>query len=439
MDKKEKESLAAYIIDLAKNSGANELAVNINEESSVSLQYRDGEIEQLQESQQSGLSVQIYCDHKYSSHSTNDLRKNSISKFIENAVRSTKYLTADKFRELPDPKYYPKNLELDLKLVDDSYSQLNTQSRLELVQHIYETAKMQSDKIISVAAGCSDGITSGFKMHSNGFMGYKTATLFSAGAETTVRDNDSRPEDWFWASSRFKSGIPDAGFVGKKAAENALQKIGQTKIKSGNYGTIIENRAAIRLISMILSPLSAASIQQKSSYLDGMIGKEIASSKLSVNDLPFIEGALGSKLYDGEGLASKDRKIIHKGVLQQYFIDNYYGKKLGLEPNGGGISNLIIDLGEDSVEKIMQKMNKGIIISSFNGGNSNSTTGDFSFGISGFLFENGQIVQPINEMNISGNAKEFWQQLIETGNDPYLYSSIRVPSLVFEGLSYSGL
>jgi predicted Zn-dependent protease len=78
MTKSEKESLAQYIIDTAKKNGANEVAVNLTEESEVSLQYRDGEIEQLQESQQSGLSVKIYADHKFSSHSTNDLRKEVI-------------------------------------------------------------------------------------------------------------------------------------------------------------------------------------------------------------------------------------------------------------------------------------------------------------------------------------------------------------------------
>ena len=49
------------------------------------------------------------------------------------------------------------------------------------------------------------------------------------------------------------------------------------------------------------------------------------------------------------------------------------------------------------------------LVTSFNGGNSNGTTDDFSFGVSGFLIEKGKIIKPVNKMNISGNAKEFWQ------------------------------
>jgi len=55
------------------------------------------------------------------------------------------------------------------------------------------------------------------------------------------------------------------------------------------------------------------------------------------------------------------------------------------------------------------------------------------------LYENGKLVQPVNEMNISGNAKELWQNLVETGSDPYPYSSTRMPTLVFENVSFSGL
>ena len=56
----------------------------------------------------------------------------------------------------------------------------------------------------------------------------------------------------------------------------------------------------------------------------------------------------------------------------------------------------------------------------------------------GLLIQNGEIIKPINEMNISGNAKEIWNQLIEVGNDPYPYSSYRIPSMLFEKVQFSG-
>ncbi|UCE65684.1 MAG: hypothetical protein JSU85_12600 [Candidatus Zixiibacteriota bacterium] len=68
-----------------------------------------------------------------------------------------------------------------------------------------------------------------------------------------------------------------------------------------------------------------------------------------------------------------------------------------------------------------------------------STTGDFSIGIVGLYVENGKIVKPVNEMNISGNMNEFWKRLAEVGNDPYVYSSWRFPSLYFTEVQFSGI
>jgi PmbA protein len=148
---------------------------------------------------------------------------------------------------------------------------------------------------------------------------------------------------------------------------------------------------------------------------------------------------LGSRLFDGDGIAARKRVMIEKGVLKNYFIDNYYGKKLGWEPTTASPANIVLEYGNKSFDQLLKEISKGILVTGFIGGNSNSTTGDFSFGLIGMLVENGEIVKPINEMNISGNAREVWNQLVELGNDPYLYSSYRVPSMLFEGIQFSGI
>ena len=88
----------------------------------------------------------------------------------------------------------------------------------------------------------------------------------------------------------------------------------------------------------------------------------------------------------------------------------------------------------------MRIMNNGIWVTGFNGGNTNSTTGDFSFGVEGFLIENGSLSKPLSEMNITGNILDLWSNLVEVGNDPLSNNSSRqIPSLLFENVSFSGL
>ncbi len=120
-------------------------------------------------------------------------------------------------------------------------------------------------------------------------------------------------------------------------------------------------------------------------------------------------------------------------------MDTYYGKKLGIEPNSGSSTNILLEQGGKSLDELIAGMKKGILVNSFLGGNSNPTTGDFSFGIVGQYVEDGKIVKPVNEMNITGNLNEIWKRLAEVGNDPYIYSSWQIPSLYFTDVQFSGI
>ena len=46
--------------------------------------------------------------------------------------------------------------------------------------------------------------------------------------------------------------------------------------------------------------------------------------------------------------------------------------------------------------------------------------------------------EPVAEMNISGNHLELWKRLVAVGNDPFAYSNLRTPTLVFEGVQVAG-
>jgi PmbA protein len=188
-----------------------------------------------------------------------------------------------------------------------------------------------------------------------------------------------------------------------------------------------------------LEAMNGRNIQQKQSFLADKKGQQVGSKNFTLFDDPFIIGGLGSRLYDGDGFAAKQATKIEAGVLKDFYIDWYYSKKLGWEPTTGGSSNLIIPPGKRTVEDIMKDLGRGIFITGFIGGNSNSTTGDASIGILGKLFEGGLPVQTVAEMNIADNHLKFWHKLTEVANDPWLYSSFRMPSLVFTDVVVSGV
>lgn len=125
------------------------------------------------------------------------------------------------------------------------------------------------------------------------------------------------------------------------------------------------------------------------------------------------------------------------------------GVELGVVNGGGRGTELAGGLGVERglkadpfVNEIAQKdildlCGSGILVTDFNGGNCNSATGDFSYGVSGFLFENGKITSPIDSMLITGNMTDLWSNLLAAGSDPVPGMSRQVPTLAFRDVTFN--
>ena len=122
--------------------------------------------------------------------------------------------------------------------------------------------------------------------------------------------------------------------------------------------------------------------------------------------------------------------------------------KMGIEPTVEDISRPCVmpyldgkalTLGEKalSLKDILQHCSNGILVTGFNGGNCNPATGDFSFGVEGFAFSKGKITHPVREMLITGNLTELWNSLIAAGTDARSCARWQIPSLAFDGVSFS--
>lgn len=434
--------VARGAVALARKKGAKEAAAGSYRVRNVEVQWRDGKLEKISEATTRGLGLELYVEGRYAAVSTSDLRPEAVERFVEEAVALTRTLAEDPHRALPDPRLYQGQAQVDLDLVDPRYGEVDAVRRRRIAEQLEAAAREVegAGAILSVTTGFGDTIGESARVHSNGFEGRRRATDFGMSAQVSVKDPDGRrPEEWDAATARHFQSLPDPGLVGRSAAQRALRRIGAKKGDSAVLTMAVDNRAAGRLLASIIGPLSAAALQQKRSFLEGKLGQRVASAALDLTDDPLVVRGLGSRLYDGEGMAARRFPVIERGVLRSYYVDNYYGRKLGMGPTTRGVSNLAWRLGDRTRDALLADLKEGILVTGFLGGNSNATTGDFSLGVSGHRVRDGRIAEPISEMNISGNHLELWQRLVAVGNDPYPYSAMRAPTLVFEGVQFAGV
>jgi PmbA protein len=439
MTKDEKYSIAKWAMEHAIQNGAQQARVSIYNDNSSQIEVRDEKIDKLQESNRNGMQINLYVDNRYSSISTNRLNnREELGKFIEEAIAGTRYLAEDEFRMLPDPDLYYKGGGPDLKTVDTDFTSVDPMQKVNDAFAMEKEVLGADERIISMTASYRDGLSGNVMVASNGFEGDSENSYYSLNASVSVTDGEARPRGYWGESSIFSNELVRKD-IGTKALKRAVDRLGQAKITSGKMPMIVENRQAGQTLRPLISALYGSSIQQRQSFLIDMIGQKIGSDLLTLTDDPFIVSGRGSRLFDGEGIATTKRAVFDKGVLETYFIDTYYGKKLGMDPNSGSTTNLVFQPGEKDLDGLLADIPRGILVTGFNGGNSNAVTGDFSYGIEGFLVEGGELVRPVAEMNITGNFKQLWKDLVAVGSDVDPSRSWILPSMVFDQVDFSGV
>lgn len=438
---KEFADLANWVIDQAKKAGANDCKVNISKRRFVEINYRERKPEIVKEATTQRLSLSIFINNRFANQVTPDFRKSTLTGFISDGIENAKIMEEDPFRTLPDPKYYEGQITTDLDLSDPAQSDLTPEQRHDMAKQVEDACLTEGgDKVISVEAGEYDETYEEYVQTSNGFQGSLRNTSNWTGASMTAKDaGDRKPAGYHWVGCRYRSDLPSLRETGAEAAKRTLDLLGGKKIPTEKLPIIIENRVVGNVLGGLVDPMSAGNIQQKRSFLADKKGQSIGSKLLTVTDDPFITRGLGSRYYDGDGFPVRKRALLKEGVINEFLVDWYYGRKLGWEPNSGSLTNIIIPPGNRSVDQIIKDLNRCIFITGFIGGNSNSTTGDFSVGIIGKLYDKGQFVQNVAEMNIADNHLKFWNKLIEIGNDPWMYSQLRSPSFVIDDVVVAGV
>jgi TldD protein len=138
----------------------------------------------------------------------------------------------------------------------------------------------------------------------------------------------------------------------------------------------------------------------------------------------------GSFDYDDEGTPSQENVLIENGILKGYMYDLLTAWKLKARPTGNGrresymhyplvrMTNTHLLPGDSQPEEIIEATPRGIFARHLGGGEVDTTTGDFTFGVrEAYLIENGKITAPVRGATLVGNGPEILKRIDMVGND----------------------
>ncbi len=447
--------VAETILHISKKLGCSAQVTMIRSDSKY-ISLRRGEVEQLLTSLAISTGIRLFKGKKSTIISFSGENFENMEVKIRSALENLEYLCEDEYKRLlesPGPGETAPFGNLDL--IDEGYDTLDLKQIKKNLEQIESRALAFSPKILpSEMAEFSGRRSKTYLYTSTGVKKSfaKTSYSFSYTAVAFEKDKGLREQDYWSEQKRHFEDLPpleNLGIIGEIAAEKAIKRLGGEKIKSGERKVVFSRRTAGSLLDLLCNAVDGEEIVLKNSFLVDRLGEKLFPDLITVMDNPLLPRYMGSYPFDGEGMKGMSKAVIEEGKLLTYLHNSYSAGKLNMQLTGNAsfsisspphinTGNFYLAPGRGTLEDLVHEMKEGLLVDDLYVSGMNSVTGDFSFGCSGFLVEEGKITRPVKEITIAGNLLELYKNVTAIADDNLWKSSITSPSILVSKMAVAG-
>ncbi|HTK36634.1 MAG TPA: TldD/PmbA family protein [Caulobacteraceae bacterium] len=440
------EALLHDLVQSALRAGADAAEAVTQDIRSLSVGVRMGELEEVEREERRDLGLRVFIGRRQAVVSSSDLSPEVRTRLVERAVAMARLAPEDPYCGLAPKDRLAKGDGPDLELYDPA--ELSPEA-LEQAARTAEAAARSVEGVANSEGGSASwSAAAGRIVTSDGFSGFSQASGFSISASAIAEDENGMERGGEGRSTRHLADLPSPETIGTDAGLRAVSRLGARKIDSCTATVLFENRGSTQVLSPFVGAISGSAVARGVSFLKDKLGAQVFARGVNVVDDPLRIRGLGSAFFDDEGVATARRALIEDGVLTTWLLNSGAARQLGMETTGHasrgladapGVSthNFTLEPGAASPAELMRDAGQGLFVTSMFGPSLNSNNGDWSAGVSGFWFENGELAYPVTEITVAGNLIELYARLIPA-NDLEIRGSSNAPSLLIDGLAVAG-
>jgi PmbA protein len=444
------DELAQILLKKAKAKGATEGDVLVVEGDSFSVRVRLGQIDKLEHAQEHQLGLRLFFGKRSAVTSTSDLSPASLDRLLEDTCALARSTAEDRVSGLPKADQCMDSVP-DLDLWDSHCPNLSMEEKIEIAKRVEVAALNYDPRITNSEGGSFDHYTARVLYgNSHGLCGQYRTSGFSISVVPVAGQNGSMQRDYWYSHRRKFSQLEDTEKVGQIAAMRTLRRLGAKKVKTQVAPVVFEPLMSARLLAHLAAALSGYALYKGTSFLAGKLGTQVASPQVTIVDDGTLLSGLGSRPFDGEGLATRKTTVIDGGILRSYLLDTYSARKLGMLSTGNAAravgdsptvspNNFYLSPGPWSPEQIFQSVKSGLYVTELIGFGVNLANGDFSQGAAGLWIERGELAYPVEEITIAGNLNQMFSDIEMIGNDLDLQRKISAPTLKISRMTVAGM
>lgn len=443
------EEIASDVVRLAREAGASGAECTVSQGEEFEAQVRKNEVETVKESGSQGVGVRVLFGKHTGSSYTSDMSPEGLRAMVSRAVDLAKITTEDPYAGLPDADQLGK-LDTDLQLLSPDVAGIEAARKIELARAA-EQAALGFDPRITNSEGASFGSGLSRKAFANslGFVGSYASSSCSLSMVPVAQQGDRMERDFWYSSARSASKLEAPEYVGRKAAERVLRRLGARKVPTQKAYVIFEPRVARTILGHIFEAVNGDSIYRRASFLQNKLGEQVAAKGITVVDDATLPGLFGSSPFDDEGVPARKTVVIQNGILKNYLLNSYTARKLGMQTTGNasrgitgnasiGYGNLYLDNGVLAPDDLLKRAGTAFYVIELMGFGVNAVTGDYSRGARGIWVENGELAYPVSEVTIAGNLKDMLLNIEAVADDLEFRGSVASPTVLIGGMTISG-
>jgi PmbA protein len=441
--------LAQQTIKQALAAGATDAECTMTEGSEFSANVRMGELETLKEAGSRGAGLRVLIGRRMGSSYTSDLTREGIALMVRSAIDLAGLTTEDPHAALPDEAELG-SIPGDLGLFSNDVASLATDKKIDAAKRAEGAALAFDPRITNSEGGSFDSNVGGRVFaNSRGFVGSYRSSYCSISAVPVAMLDGAMERDYWFTSARDFARLEEPESVGRIAAQRAIRRLGAVKVETQKVPVIFEPRTARSLLGNLFEAVEGRAIYRHASFLAGKLGEKIADSRITLIDDGTIPHLFGSQPFDDEGVPTRRTPVIEKGVLKNYLLNTYTGRKLGMKTTGNasrgitgnagiGHGNFYLEAGDKTPDEIVRGVKNGFFVTELIGSGVNTVTGDYSRGAVGIWIRDGELAFPVSEVTIASTLQEMLNGIGEIGSDLEFRGSVSAPTIMIGEMTVAG-
>ena len=440
------------ILDMAKQAGFSRAEVFVSSSEAFSVSVYDGKVEDLRVETRSGIALRGLLNGQMGYAATEAEGTEAYEELVRAALENAQLLESRDEQFL----YDGEEALTWTRAVDESLLSVSAEEKIALAREMERLCKAADSRVTrattcevgTVLSNCTILNTEGLRRTFSDGMAY-------AAAEPVLSDGTQQYSGISFGFSRSFADL-SAEEIAREAVEKAAATIGAVSMPSGSVPVVLAPGAVRTLLSTFGGVFSAESCQRGLSLLAGKEGETIAAPVVTLLDDPSDGLGLAGRPFDGEGVPTRKKAVIDKGVLTTLLYNLKTAHKAGKTSTGNASrpshlatvgtapTNFYIAPGDNAPEALYAAAGEGVRIDELQGAHAgaNPISGDFSLAAKGVRIRGGKLAEPVNQITVSGNFYRLLEGVAAVGSDLNFgvpgAAAMGAPSLLVNGLSIAG-